>query len=297
MDGAANVSNEKIAARASRYAIDPMIAWLGTSPAPGGDGPFNSILELEAKLAAWFADDGLDWARALERHCGVRADAALVGLLEAAAVRAYDETVQEYADRHLVVTPARLKGGGTWHVARVINRTDKHALELLADQEVEAYYPKLQELRPVPRKQLSQRQRAQGLTMSRQIVVPMFPRYVFVRLDLASAWREVFQIAGLGGLISQGGLPVAIDPALIDTLKANEVDGVVPGKTPARLVFAVGDRVLVRDGAFIGYEGLVEKRLDLPIAQLAPDQRIRVAVGFFGRPTSVNLPIVAVEKI
>ena len=48
-----------------------------------------------------------------------------------------------------------------------------------------------------------------------------------------------------------GDLPVGIDDALLNVLRCREVDGAVPGKTPARAILATS----VSEGPFASFHG------------------------------------------
>lgn len=186
-----------------------------------------------------------------------------------------------------------------WHVVHCVGRTDTAVLEWLNDRfKFETYYPAVREMRPLPRKKLSARQRQSGVAIMRPQIVPFFPRYIFVRFNMGTPeWREMFKFAGVGGMVCDGNLPVWVSDNLIAAIKQREVDGAVPGKTLARVIFAIGDKVKVTDGPFASFPGIVEKGLNVSIEELDVDTRIKVAVNIFGRPTPVDLELTQVEKM
>jgi Transcription termination factor nusG len=88
-----------------------------------------------------------------------------------------------------------------WHVVRAIGRSDEAVSRLLVNVGFTVYCPRILELRPLAKRQLSAAQRRAGIAICRPQLVPLFPRYLFVRFDMGRAgWREVFSIAGVGGL-------------------------------------------------------------------------------------------------
>lgn len=179
-----------------------------------------------------------------------------------------------------------------WYVVRSVGRRDTQVLDWLRRREIESYYPSVREMRPLPRRKLSQAQRRLGLEILRPTTVPLFPKYYFVRLRLTDeSWHEVFRLGGLTGMVCKGNLPALIDDALIAHLRSCEVDGAVPGKMPIRMVFSIGDRVRVTDGPFASFNAVVEKGLDAEIQDLDGEVRITVAVDIFGRPTPVELSV------
>jgi transcription termination/antitermination protein NusG len=216
-----------------------------------------------------------------------------MGMLMAAENdRPWSEIERECADRR-----SRPRGLA-WYIVHFIGKTDAHAIDWLRRCKIEHYYPSIREMRPMPRKKLSQRQRASGVEILRPQVVPLFPRYAFARFDMGTnGWREVFDFAGIGGMVCEGSLPVWVADRLIEQIRANEVDGAVPGKTIARIVFSPGDNVRVIDGPFAQFPGVVERGLDKTLAELDPEDRIKVAVNIFGRATPVDLELTQVEKL
>lgn len=184
-----------------------------------------------------------------------------------------------------------------WHIVRRVGSNDQHALDWLKRMHLETYYPMVREMRPVPRKKLSQKQRQSGGSILRPTLMPFFPSYIFVRMKLAGMdWRSLKDIAGIGGLACEGGLPIEIPEALIDAIRVREIGGAVPGKTPAKLIFKLGQVVRVTEGPFASFEGLVEKLPDVDIQDIDSETRIRVALELFGRATTVDLPVASIEK-
>src|SRR5262249_25769271 len=145
---------------------------------------------------------------------------------------------------------------------------------------------------------LSRKQRATaGLIVMRPVLAPLFPRYLFVRFDMGrDGWREIFDYAGIGGLVCAGGLPVRVYDSYVLLFQGQGVDGSTPGKREAKLVFAFGSRVRVTEGPFAGFEASVDKRLELPIEEIDADTRIRVVVDIFGRGTPVDLNLSQIER-
>lgn len=188
-------------------------------------------------------------------------------------------------------------GAGDWYIVRSVGKTDQHALDWLKRFNVETYYPKTIQLRPVARKFLSSSQRRSGMEILRPAISPLFPRYIFARLDLGRhGWHEIFRTAAIGGMVCDGNLPVLINETLFAKIKGREVDGAIQATVTTRALFEIGDEVEVTDGPFAGFPGIVERGLDSAITELAPDDRIKVAVTLFGRAVPVELDVWQVSK-
>lgn len=185
-----------------------------------------------------------------------------------------------------------------WHLVHAVGRTEDATLKWLKKFKIETYRPTMWDDRLVPKARLSRGQRALNLQIYEPIIVPLFPRYMFVRIDIArDRWQEPMKIAGVVGMVYAGGVPLLVPDNAIDAIKAQEVKGAVPGDVPARLVFSVGENVRVTDGPFAAFNAVVEEGLDVPISAIAGDERIKVAVHIFGRPTPVELHIGQVAKL
>jgi transcriptional antiterminator NusG len=185
-----------------------------------------------------------------------------------------------------------------WYLLQCAAKSDKRVQDWLKDRGFEAYYPQVREMRAVPKRKLTASQRRADMTIMRPQTVPFFPRYMFVRFDIEGGlWRDIFGFVGIIGLHCNGDLPAPIADGLIDELKANEIDGAIPGKTKSKHIFKLGERVRVEDGPFASFYGTVEKLADVPIEAIDPDTRIKVAVDIFGRPTPVELEVRQVAKL
>lgn len=180
-----------------------------------------------------------------------------------------------------------------WYVVQRFGRSDQAALRVFEEYKIEAYYPKILTLRKISRRQMSARQRASGVEVRKPVPTALFPGYIFMQVDARDPRiRPVFEIAHVGGLVCRSGAPVWMPDDVIAGIKSRENgDGLVPGKESLRAVFNIGDHVLVTDGPFASFPGIVERGLDVPIEQFDPETRIRVAVDIFGRATPVELEI------
>jgi transcriptional antiterminator NusG len=191
----------------------------------------------------------------------------------------------------------RMPAGPRWYIVHAIGRPDSQVLEWLQKLKVDFYYPKVLEMRRVPRRQMSGAQRRSGVEVKKPQEAPLFPRYIFTNFDMGrSGWREVFKFAGCGGMVCEGDLPVWIPDGLIVSIKSREHNGMVPGATSVRVLFNLGDEVMVTSGPFASFPGIVERGVDIPIEELDPSTRIKVAVNVFGRATPLDLELWQVDK-
>ena len=184
----------------------------------------------------------------------------------------------------------RSSAGPKWYIVQCIRGTDVQALSAFERFRIKTYYPKIMQLRPLPRRRMSASQRRAGITVQAPQEVALFPRYLFTHFDIKTeAWHSAFELAGVGGLICKDGMPVYMPDSVIASIRQRENNGVIPGRDSVRAVFGVGEKVIVTDGPFASFPGIVEQGLDVAIENLAPSMRIKVAVDIFGRATPVEL--------
>ncbi len=123
----------------------------------------------------------------------------------------------------------------------------------------------------------------------------LYPGYVFVEMDLEEdgtigerAWFLIKETTGVGDFVGSAGKPVAMSQADVDKMLM-QVERPEDGSTLA-VEFKKGDQVKIKEGAFEGFEGLVDEVL--------PDKGlIRVIVTIFGRATPVELEYWQVETL
>jgi transcriptional antiterminator NusG len=184
-----------------------------------------------------------------------------------------------------------------WYIVQCFGKSDNQALNILETMGLTTYYPKILDLRKVPRNKLSRAQRSTDVEIKRPHVIPLFPRYLFAWFDITrDSWRDIFKIAGVGGLVCKNDMPVYMPQEQIDKFKNRENNGIIPGSATVRLTFGIGDHVNVTAGPFASFPGIVEKGLDMAIGDLDPTARIKVAVNIFGRATPVELELWQVAK-
>lgn len=89
-------------------------------------------------------------------------------------------------------------------------------------------------------------------------VVPLFPCYLFARLDLAASYFEVKYAPGVHGLVSAGADPIAVPQTIIEDIRRRGENGIVEIKEEP---FGSGERVRVVGGPFNGFEAIFERYL------------------------------------
>jgi len=110
---------------------------------------------------------------------------------------------------------------------------------------------------------------------------PLFPGYLFVRLDLARQAHRIVRTNGVKSFVAFGGAPVALGDDVVDFLREREgPDGLVQIGAADDIG---GATVRIVDGPFRGLTAVVT-------ARLAARARVQVLMEILQRQTSVELP-------
>jgi transcriptional antiterminator RfaH len=118
---------------------------------------------------------------------------------------------------------------------------------------------------------------------------PLFPRYLFVGLDLArDRWRSIHSTLGVSSLVLAGEEPLSIPDGVLDEIRARETaDGYVTLGLPAGI--GPGSRVRLIDGIFADAKGVLER--------IADDRRVAILLELLGREARVFVPAASVGTI
>lgn len=115
-----------------------------------------------------------------------------------------------------------------------------------------------------------------------------FPGYVLIKMQMTpSSWNLVRYTSKVTGFLGSAEKPVAISDREAQRILSQVKEGVERPRPAVR--FEVGDQVVVIDGPFASFQGIVEE-VDEGKA------RLKVTVTIFGRETPVDLDFSQVEK-
>jgi len=128
-----------------------------------------------------------------------------------------------------------------WYVAYNCSRHEKYLAEQCAQRGITAFLP----LYAVQRNWKQRRT---------EVLLPLFPSYVFVRMALAERFR-VLALPGMVSLVSFKGLPAVVPETQIESLRK----AVSLGRAEPCLYLQAGKRVRVTAGPLVGLEGTVRE--------------------------------------
>jgi transcriptional antiterminator RfaH len=112
---------------------------------------------------------------------------------------------------------------------------------------VECFLPLLQEQRTIRRN-------------VRTVIAPLFPGYLFVRINLSEHYRAVSYARGVRKVVEFGATPVEVDIALIDAIRSRITSSeACVVERPKEL--SSGQCVQIMDGPFVGLEAVFMREM------------------------------------
>jgi len=159
-----------------------------------------------------------------------------------------------------------------WAAAQLQPQRDQLALHCLKLFGFETYAPRFRDRR---------------IARGRKVIKTplLFPGYIFVLVQLQ--WSQAQWAPGVARLVMDGSTPAAIPDAVVASLKAREVSGLIELPPPPPR-FRRGDYVRVRRGPFANRVGL--------FAGMRPRDRVAVLLTMLGSSRRVELADADLER-
>ena len=159
-----------------------------------------------------------------------------------------------------------------WYVVRIKPRREEYAQDQLVRRDVETFLPRILwpgRLRPEP------------------MIGPLFPGYLFARIDLRMQFTTVIWTPGVHSLVVFGDTPDPVDADVIGFLQrrcgAEGILRVLP-------TFNEGDSVRVKYGPLGGLVGVVH-------GAMSGRCRVQVLMELLRRRTQVSVPMQLLEHV
>jgi transcriptional antiterminator RfaH len=159
--------------------------------------------------------------------------------------------------------------GALWYVIHTQPRGESRAEVNLARQGFTTYMPRC--LRTV-----------RHARRTEKVARPLFPRYLFVALDLArDRWRAIQSTFGVCSIVLAGEEPVVLPDKVVEDIRAREDDdGYVRLGLPAGV--RAGSPVRLVEGVFADHRGICER--------VADEARVAILLELLGRQVRVFVP-------
>jgi transcriptional antiterminator RfaH len=154
-----------------------------------------------------------------------------------------------------------------WYAVHCLPNAERKAQQNLAQQGIESYLPYYVKTRRHARK-------------AEQVRAPLFPRYIFVRLDVeCQRWRMINSTFGVSHLVCSSDHPAALPDKVVAEIRNREGDdGAV--KLGRLIQPKPGDRIRFVDGPMLDQIGIFECERD--------EDRVVILLSLLGRVTRVT---------
>ena len=176
----------------------------------------------------------------------------------------------DLSDAH---APLSLTDTCDWHLVHTKVRQERCAQENLERQGLSCYLPEVR----------TERLRRGVLTVVQE---PLFPRYIFMRIDAgleSRGWGTVRSTVGVCRLVTFGNQPAKVSDALVRALRERCDSAAAP-----RPYFEPGDQLQVKDGPFAG--------LDAVYQMADAEGRVMVLLEILSRPVRLSIAPASLQR-
>jgi transcription antitermination factor NusG len=161
---------------------------------------------------------------------------------------------------------------GDWYALYTRHQHEKTVAWLLSAKGFEIFLPLYTALRRSPQR-------------VRQVTLPLFPSYVFLRGGL-DRWLQIVTTPGVCTIVGSGSGPAAVPAAEIEAIR-QVLDGATSVEPHPFL--KCGDRVRVTSGPLAGLEGILVRKRNL--------FRLVISIEMLGRSAAVEVDAAAIESL
>ena len=162
--------------------------------------------------------------------------------------------------------PLQIEPGLRWYAMQTKANKEKEVEKRLSDFNLEVYLPWMRSRRRIG-------------TRFQWILIPLFPGYLFCRLDLVICGKAARYCPGVKDFLRFGNQIAEVDPRIIMSLRERCPGGVALIEPVAA---KPGDPVKINEGPFSGLEAIFERALK-------GNERVAVLLEILGRQTRLVL--------
>ena len=172
-----------------------------------------------------------------------------------------------------------------WYVIHVYSGFERQVADKIEEKVLQSHLSDEIEKVLVPMEEVVEMRRGEKVNAERKF----FPGYVLVKMDMSDqSWHLIMNTAKVTGFLGPRDRPTPISETEANRI-INQVEEGIARPKPS-VTFDIGEQVLVSDGPFASFNGMVED-VDQEKA------RLKVSVSIFGRSTPVDLEYSQVEKL
>jgi len=168
----------------------------------------------------------------------------------------------------------QIEPGLKWYAIRIKVNRERDVEKRLRDLRLEVFQPWMRTRRRIGSK-------------FHWVQVPLFPGYIFCRLDMVLSGKAARYSPGVKDFLSFGSRIAEVGEDIIDALRERCPDGIAQiGSVLAK----PGDTVRINEGPFSGLEAIFEQKLK-------GSERVAVLLDILGRQTRIVLPSETIARV
>jgi len=159
-----------------------------------------------------------------------------------------------------------------WHLLMTKPREDERAESHLLNQGYELFRPVIRQYKVKGGKQVP-------------VIEPLFPRYLFIRLDnVLGNWSKIRSTRGVAKMVRFTDMPAIAPDSLIEALRSQCIqDNIIDTTEEKPFVFEKGDEIEITDGSFRGITAMIkeqvaEDRVLLLLTLLGKEQELEISL-------------------
>lgn len=159
-----------------------------------------------------------------------------------------------------------MEAGLRWYTIRTKPRKEKVVEKRLGDLNLEVFLPWLRSRRRIG-------------SRHQWVLVPLFPGYLFCRLDVVLTGKAARYAPGVKDFVKFGNRIAEVGPEIIQTLRDRCPNGVAQIQPR---IYRAGEPIMIKEGPFSGLEAVFER-------EMKGSQRVAVLLELLGRRTRLVL--------
>ncbi|MGH7775237.1 MAG: transcription termination/antitermination protein NusG [Candidatus Binatia bacterium] len=167
-----------------------------------------------------------------------------------------------------------VEGGLRWYTIRTKPRKETVVEKRLGDLNLEVFLPWIRSRRRIG-------------SRYQWVLVPLFPGYLFCRLDLVLSGKAARYAPGVKDFVKFGNRITEVEVEVIETLQDRCPNGVARFQPRT---YRVGEPVMIREGPLSGLEAIFEH-------EMKDSQRVAVLLELLGRRTRLILPSEMIARV
>jgi transcriptional antiterminator RfaH len=167
-----------------------------------------------------------------------------------------------------------IEPGLRWYAIQTKANKEKEVEKRLSDLRIEIFLPWMRSRRRIG-------------SRFHWVLVPLFPGYLFCRLDLIESGKAARYAPGVRDFLKFGNHIAEVGDAIVTALRERCPQGIAQIEWVSA---KPGDPVKINEGPFSGLEAIFEKKMK-------GSERVAVLLEILGRQTRLVLPSETIEKI